>query len=126
MFTHDEEQARLARASAEALAKRQKIEVKTAIEPYTGFTLAEDYHQKYALRHAPAFLLACGEWDADLDGLLVDSTACARLNGYLSGQGSATQLEEELPSLGLPPRLADLLRSEVAVAAGPDDVRGCR
>ncbi len=126
VFTHDEEQARLARASAAALAKDKKIEVKTAIEPYTGFTLAEDYHQKYTLRHVAPFLLACGGWDDDLDGLLVDSTACARLNGYLSGHGSATQLEEELPSLGLTPKLADLLRSEVAAAAGPDDVRGCR
>jgi hypothetical protein len=73
----------------------------------------------------PAFLLACGGWDDDLDALLVDSTACARLNGYLSGHGSATQLEEELPKLGLTPTLADALRSEVAAAAGADDVRGC-
>jgi len=30
-----------------------------------------------------------------------DSTAAARLNGYVAGWGSAEQLERELPSLGL-------------------------
>ena len=32
---------------------------------------------------------------------LVDSTAAARINGYVSGNGTAEQLAKELSSLGL-------------------------
>ncbi len=44
----------------------------------------------------------------------VASTAAARVNGYLGGNGSAAQLEEDIPRLGLSPegsrRLLELVR----------------
>lgn len=73
--------------------------VKTAIVPLRSFTMAEEYHQKYNLKR---YQLA-----AELTGLypdhqdLVDSTAAARLNGYVGGYGSSEQLERELDSLGI-------------------------
>jgi peptide-methionine (S)-S-oxide reductase len=39
-----------------------------------------------------------------------NSTAAARINGYLSGHGTLTQFEEELPLLGLSPEGEKKLR----------------
>jgi len=72
----------------------------TEIVPYTEFYLAEDYHQKYRLQHEQDLM---GEFrviypeTADF----VNSTAAARVNGYLAGYGTSQALEEEIDSLGL-------------------------
>ena len=78
-------------------------EIKTQIVPIRSFTLAEDYHQKYLLKSRK-----------DLTNELtriypnhrefVDSTAVTRLNGYVGGHGSPTQLSREIESLGLSPQ----------------------
>ena len=49
IFTHDEEQARLAKASKEALRASAGLSgpVATTVEPAVTFYLAEDYHQQY-------------------------------------------------------------------------------
>lgn len=74
--------------------------VKTAIVPLAKFWLAEDYHQKYHLRRDAA--LAGELLTIYGDGRdFVDSTAAARLNGYLDGYGTAAQLEREIGRLGL-------------------------
>ena len=62
------------------------------------FYLAEDYHQKYYLRHDPTLMAELAEYSPRE---LVDSTVAARLNGYVAGRCSAEQLHEELPRLGL-------------------------
>ena len=82
----------------------------TEILPFSGFTLAEDYHQKYELR--------C---DAEMtkefaavfsDAQLVDSTAAARVNAALSGHVPAAQLRAEIDGYGLSAKARDrLLRS---------------
>ncbi len=69
----------------------------TPILAFTGFTLAEDYHQKYRLRSEPALL---AEFEA-MAGRLVDSTAAARVNSFLSGYGDVELLEKEIDSYGL-------------------------
>lgn len=62
------------------------------------FHLAEDYHQKYYLRHDSVLMR---ELVAYSPGQFVESTVAARLNGYVAGKGSPAQLQEELPVLGL-------------------------
>ena len=49
IFTHDEEQARLAKASKAALETSAGLSrpVVTTVEPAVTFYLAEDYHQQY-------------------------------------------------------------------------------
>ncbi len=49
IFTHDEKQARLAKASKEALEASAGLSrpVATTVEPAVTFYLAEDYHQQY-------------------------------------------------------------------------------
>jgi peptide-methionine (S)-S-oxide reductase len=72
----------------------------TQIEELRGFYYAEDYHQKYFLRGNPEILAEIGAiYPAPRD--LINSTAAARLNGYLGGYGSQEMLQKQLNSLGL-------------------------
>lgn len=64
------------------------------------FYLAEDYHQKYYLRHDKLLMQELADYTPRQ---LVDSTVAARLNGYVAGHGSSAQLAEDLPRLGLSP-----------------------
>ena len=45
---------------------------------------------------------------------LVGSTAAARANGYLGGNGSAAQLEDEIGELGLSDAAQQLLRESIS------------
>jgi peptide-methionine (S)-S-oxide reductase len=53
IFTHGEEQARVARERLDAAAKsgRYKFPIVTVIEPAPAFWPAEDYHQRYFEKH---------------------------------------------------------------------------
>ncbi|CAM3994722.1 hypothetical protein ALCH109712_15655 [Alkalicoccus chagannorensis] len=70
--------------------------IDTRIEPFSGFTTAEDYHQKYMLkRHKRAMkpiYLEMNESDVR------DSTLCARLNALAGGWMSMQEIKEEFPS----------------------------
>ncbi|HET90190.1 MAG TPA: peptide-methionine (S)-S-oxide reductase [Chloroflexi bacterium] len=108
IFYHDEEQQRLARASKEQYATRGDRRVYTEIVPAATFYLAEDYHQKYRLRLSPIFIdefTAIYPEPADL----VNSTATARVNGYLGGHGTLTDLQAEIDDLGLSPNAQEEL-----------------
>jgi peptide-methionine (S)-S-oxide reductase len=80
----------------EAAARR--VGVAVPIIRGARFYLAEDYHQKYYLRHDRTLM---AELAAYSPRDLVESTVAARLNGYVAGRGSPAQLREELPRLGL-------------------------
>ena len=71
------------------------VEIYTLIQPLTEFYLAEDYHQKYYLRQEPELMkeFDCTEF--------VDSTLAARVNGYVAGFGSFSNLQEEIRDFGL-------------------------
>jgi hypothetical protein len=107
---HNEEQKRLAEASKARVARERGITVHTDIVPYNGFTPAENYHQKHSLRQFPGF-------QEDLMRIypsppeFVASTAVARVNGYLGGEGSYEALLREKDGLGLSsPRREELLK----------------
>jgi peptide-methionine (S)-S-oxide reductase len=100
IFYHDEEQKRLALESRK-LHEARIGEIYTEVSPAATFYRAEDYHQKYYLRQRPDVLRELqAVYRADTD--LVDSTAAARINGYLAGNGSCAAARSELKSL-LPP-----------------------
>jgi len=103
VFYQDEDQKREVTEAKDRLEKQLDRKVRTDIEGYTGFTMAEDYHQKYILKNSSAFL---GELQLIYPdpANLVSSTATARINGYLGGNGSRRQLQAELESLGLSER----------------------
>ena len=87
IFYGSEKQRQLAIDSSQKEESRLGQPVFTDIEPLTQFYLAEDYHQKYYLRETP-----------DLSGEIltiypdtqdfINSTAAARLNGYIAGYGN--------------------------------------
>jgi len=107
IFTHDEEQLGLATASKEQEAARTGLVIHTEIKPAGLFTLAETYHQKYRLQSQTDIM---GEYLSIFpqDGW-IDSTAVARANGYLGGNGSVDELPDLLDSLGLSPDAGDRL-----------------
>ena len=65
--------------------------VHTEVAALKRFWIAEDYHQKYRLRHEPELydeLRALYPEEEDF----VNSTAAARINGFLDGHASARRL----------------------------------
>lgn len=72
----------------------------TAIVTGARFYLAEDYHQKYHLRHERKLMRELAHL-SPRD--FIDSHVAARLNGYAAGYGSAAQLDREVASYGLSP-----------------------
>jgi peptide-methionine (S)-S-oxide reductase len=103
VFYHDPGQRRLAEETRDGLARKTGGKILTAVLPYTGFHLAEDYHQKHALRRFPELL---EEFEAmyPSPGGLVSSTAAARVNGYLAGYGTCEALRGEIEGFGLSER----------------------
>ena len=116
VFYHDDTQRELADASRQRLAERTGREVKSKVLPVNTFTLAEDYHQKYELRRNPDFLRRMQATYPTTEGL-IGSTAAARLNGYLGGNGSPASLEKEIDLLGLTPAQQENLRRVVSANA---------
>ena len=100
IFTHNEEQRQLALASKDQAEARLGARLYTEIVPYSGFYLAEGYHQKYYLR-------GVGELEAEYETIypdihdFVNSTAVARVNGFIGGHSSSTEVQALLDQLGL-------------------------
>lgn len=98
--------------SRDAVAERLSRPLLTEVRPLDCFYIAEDYHQKYALRRDR---LLSGEMHAHYqdEAAFRESTAAARLNGYAYGLGSSLQLEREIDSLGLSEKAIEHLRAVV-------------
>jgi len=101
VFYANAEQERLARASAQAVAKRTGQPVYTEILPLKTFYRAEDYHQKYYLRNTPQLMREAAAFYGGDERGFTDSTLAARLNGYAGRFGSAALLRAELQSYDL-------------------------
>ena len=100
IFYTSDQQKRLASEAKQAEEAKMGKKINTDIEPYTGFYIAEDYHQKYYLRQTSQVvndLYTLFPDPADFR----DSTAAARLNGYIGGYGDSNTLAKNLDSLGL-------------------------
>lgn len=113
VFYHNDKQKELAIMSRDRLVEEINRKIHTEILPYTGFYRAEDYHQKYKLRHATDLMAEFNSIYPDYNDF-VDSTAAARINGYLYGFGTYENLQAEVDSFGLSAaakeRLLDLTR----------------
>ena len=112
IFIHNDEQERLAREGREILEQKQNGTVYTDIVSYSMFYPAEDYHQKYYLQNVSALMNEFKEFYPAFQDF-IDSTAAARVNGYLSGYGDAASLSRELEDLGLSAGGAEILQGLV-------------
>ena len=100
VFYHDEDQKRLAAESRERLAAKLGRPIRTELISFGRFYTAEAYHQKYYLRQNRRLLQELQRYyPQDLD--LMNSTAAARVNGYLGRFGTAGELKAEIDRLGL-------------------------
>lgn len=99
VFYRSGAQRSVADASLQQAARERDQAIETAVEEHQGFTLAEDYHQKYLLcREAPVlaeFLAIYPESDRFLH-----STAVTRANAFCGGHG-AELVDSDLPRMGL-------------------------
>ena len=113
IFYHDEEQKNMAAATRDRLAAKLGTKIHTEILPHEAFYLAEPYHQKYRLRSARDMM---AEFSAmyPLEDDFVNSTAAARVNGYLGGYGSSETVKSEIGELGLSPGASRKLLDIVA------------
>jgi peptide-methionine (S)-S-oxide reductase len=112
IFYHNVEQQTLAQKTRNAAVPRIGVPATTPILPLGTFYLAEDYHQKYRLRGRRDLMRefkAMYPNDADF----VNSTAAARVNGFLDGNGSQEVLAKEIDSYGLSSEGAARLRELV-------------
>jgi peptide-methionine (S)-S-oxide reductase len=102
LFYHGEEQKRLVLESRDREQERYGRAIRTDVFPFQEFYRAEDYHQKFYLRQDPGLM---GEFRTIYPDArdFTDSTAAARVNGYLAGYGSRTSLQADLDILGLSP-----------------------
>jgi methionine-S-sulfoxide reductase len=112
IFYHNELQRKAAMETRDQRASETDGRIATAIEPYSGFTLAEDYHQKHSLRLFPEIMMEFRAMFPDMKSL-INSTAVTRVNGYLGGYGSCNSLKEEIENFGLSPRTKETLTSVV-------------
>ena len=100
IFYHDARQHKLALESKAREEKRRNKKIQTKILPFDRFFLAEDYHQKYQLRrHVHLMREFNAMYPREVD--FINSTAAARVNGYIGGNGTMKGLKANLQDLGL-------------------------
>jgi peptide-methionine (S)-S-oxide reductase len=116
VFYRDGEQERKALESRDRVAGLKGVTVETAILPAGTFTQAEDYHQKYYLRGESRLLKEYAALYPDPRDFIL-STAVARVNGYLGGNGTRGDVEEAIEGLGLSPEGKRRLRELVETTA---------
>jgi peptide methionine sulfoxide reductase msrA/msrB len=99
IFFHDQSQEETARVVKKELEADTGKTIITEFKKFNGFYLAEDYHQKYHLQEHRDFK----EHYLDIYSRqgFINSTAAARVNGYLAHKGKKDQLAKEINDLGL-------------------------
>ncbi|WP_432352872.1 peptide-methionine (S)-S-oxide reductase MsrA [Sporosarcina sp. A2] len=69
--------------------------IETEIAPYKSFTRAEERHQKYYLKRYPRAIQQIEVFYPTTE-MLIGSTFAARLNGFVKGFGTRTELSTEI------------------------------
>jgi methionine-S-sulfoxide reductase len=100
VFFHNDAQQRLAIETRDRQAIRKGKKIFTEILPFHGFYLAEGYHQKHFLRMKPDLMKEFTAMYPDEEDW-INSTAAARINGYVAGHGTYQTLLSEVGSFGL-------------------------
>lgn len=100
IFYHNDAQRQLALETKAVEERRRNTKIHTEIVPFDRFYVAEDYHQKYELRRNTELMREFkAMYPRKVD--FVNSTAAARVNGYLGGNGTSAEIKAAIESLGL-------------------------
>jgi peptide-methionine (S)-S-oxide reductase len=97
VFYHDSEQRELAMETKQREEASSGRRVYTEIIPLSQFHLAEEHHQKYYLQQVPEFMEELSAIYPNFADF-IDSTAAARINGYVGGHITFQDLQEQLGS----------------------------
>ncbi|MFP3879739.1 MAG: peptide-methionine (S)-S-oxide reductase MsrA [Dehalococcoidia bacterium] len=97
IFYHNSEQFTLATESKQREEASLGRRVYTEIIPFSEFYVAEDYHQKYHLQQVPELMEELTVIYPNFADFR-DSTAVARINGYIGGHVTFEELQEQLNS----------------------------
>ena len=100
VWCHDDTQRAAATELGERAAHEREAPLQTLIADAGPFHRAEDYHQKYRLRREVALVAELVDRYGS-DRAMVDSTAAARINGYIGGHARRAAALEALPQLML-------------------------
>lgn len=100
LYFHDKKQEELIKKSLQQISKTFSEKILTEIISFEKFYLAEDYHQKYRLQQIPELKQNFQEIFPTITDF-INSTATARVNGYIAGYGNIAQLKNEIDELGL-------------------------
>ncbi|KAA3437805.1 peptide-methionine (S)-S-oxide reductase MsrA [Rufibacter hautae] len=100
IFYHSPEQEQGAQDAIKAAEEQFQAKVLTELIPYENFHLAEERHQKWKLRRHTEVLRELQKIYPAYEAFN-NSTAVARVNGYVGGYGEQETLMEEIASLGL-------------------------
>lgn len=99
LFHENAAQADVARRSAAAVHEVEGRALTTEVRPLDRFYVAEDYHQKYALRRDGPLVAALRQ-HYPTDAELRDAPVSAKLNAYSYGAMPLEELRAELQKLG--------------------------
>jgi peptide-methionine (S)-S-oxide reductase len=97
VFYHNSEQRELAMETKQLEEASSGRQIYTEIIPFSEFYLAEDYHQKYHLQQVPELMEELTAIYPNFTDF-IDSTAVARINGYVGGHVTFEELQEQLNS----------------------------
>ena len=100
LWYENDAQLEIINATKEAQAQHYGQEVLTPVLELETFYLAEDYHQKYNLQRFRGIMKPFNAMYPEFKGF-VDSTAAARLNGFVSGYGTKALFNEEAAGYGI-------------------------
>ena len=100
IFYHNEKQRSIAEEWKQRREAETGLTIYADIIPYKTFNIAEDYHQKYYLKMQSSLYREFERIYND-DIQIVNSTAAARINGYMAGYGTFAQLQQQINQYGL-------------------------
>ncbi|MDF2591606.1 MAG: Methionine sulfoxide reductase [Clostridia bacterium] len=100
IFYQDEKQLEAATKALIQTQEKRGEKIYTQILPYEKIYIAETYHQKYYMQRVDLLKNDIKKHYPKFKDF-VDSTAAARINGYVKGLGTMNQLMGEIDKLGL-------------------------
>jgi methionine-S-sulfoxide reductase len=108
IFFHNDEQKKLAYETKKLLEERKGQKIYTGIVEAGVFYPAEGYHQKYYLKKYEPLVKQLNSIHGGQSDI-TQSTAAARINGYLGGNGNLENLKRQLKDVGLSPEMIDAI-----------------